>query len=137
MLNKEQLLWPRADTDSGMPEDDVEIPGMGTVRVRALSRKEALATQVIESVSERTAHIIALAMVDPRMSVSEVRQWMDVAIAGELEPVDGMIAELSGMTPDAGKAAYKSYGDGSEPGIRSLPGTETVDDSGADAGAGN
>ena len=135
-MDKSLLLQPRdPSTEHGMPEDDVEIPGVGTVRVRALSRKEALKTGQIADISERTAHIIAIAMVDPKMSVSEVKAWADVALAGELDPVDAKIAELSGMTDGAEKAAYKSNGSGPEPGVRPLPGSEALDDSGGAAGA--
>jgi len=135
-MDKSLLLQPRdPSTEHGMPEDDVEIPGVGTVRVRALSRKEALKTGQIADISERTAHIIAIAMVDPKLSVSEVKAWSAVALAGELDPVDEKIAELSAMTPGAEKAAYKSNGSGPEPGVRPLPGSEALDDSGGAAGA--
>jgi len=135
-MDKAILLQPRdASTEHGMPEDDVEVPGLGTVRVRALSRKEALKTGQIADIEERTAHMIAIAMVDPKMSVSEVKGWSAVALAGELDPVDEKIAELSGMNTDAAKAAYKSDGSGPESGVRSLPGGQAGDDGDGAAGA--
>ena len=33
-VDLEKLLAPRADTATGLPEDDVEVPSVGTVRVR-------------------------------------------------------------------------------------------------------
>lgn len=105
---KARLLAKRAETESGMPEADVEIPGMGTVRVRALTRLEAIHAQKASGVVEMDRRIIALGMVDPAMTEADVADWTRVAPAGELDPVANKITELSGIQTNAGKAAYKS-----------------------------
>ncbi|XTZ16416.1 hypothetical protein ACQSSU_03160 [Micromonospora echinospora] len=79
-----------------LPEDDVEIEGVGTVRVRALSRAEAMKVQRLAA-KERDAHQIALGMMDPPMSVDDVKAWAAASPAGEMERVSRRIAELSGV----------------------------------------
>ncbi len=48
-------------------------------------------------------------MVDPLMSEEEIRQWQNVAPAGELQPVQDAILRMSGMSADAVKEAVKSF----------------------------
>lgn len=118
MVDKAKLLAPRATTDSGMPEDDVEVPGIGTVRVRGLSRKEVLAVR--KATDNDTAKIdgprilvlerkmVAAAMLDPEMTEAEVAEWQDVSGAGEMEPVIEKIQKLSGLMEGAGKSGVQS-----------------------------
>lgn len=118
-----------------LPEADVEVPGLGVVRVRGLSRSEVLSIQKIAGsgtlVIERK--MLALAMVSPRLTESEVREWQEAAPAGELEPVTDKIQELSGMTEDSAKVAYKEFDADPAAEFRLLPGTETEHDGGANA----
>jgi hypothetical protein len=115
-----------------LPEDDVEIPGVGTVRVRGLSRHEMLVAGRQESrgVEAMERLMLHFAMVDPVLTEDEVARWQKCSPANELSPVVTRINELSGIGKDAQKEAYKSLRDGSEPGVRVLPGAEAVDDSG-------
>lgn len=93
-------------------EQDIEIPGVGTVRVRGLSRSESLAIRDKSMpMDEMERRMISIAMVDPVLTTGEVRLWQDACSAGELEPVTRVIAELSGMMIDGGKEAYKSIRD--------------------------
>jgi len=123
-MDKELLLKPR------LPEADVEVPGIGTVRVRGLNRVEALHVQSADGPEPMERRLLSLGMVDPTLSESEAGRWMKGSPAGEIEPVTTKIAELSGMYQGADKEAYKSVRDGSEPGVRILSGTEVVDDGG-------
>lgn len=91
------------------PERDVELEGVGTVRVRGFTRAEVL------EIGKRTndgeypeAYAISLAMVDPPMTEDEVRQWTEVASFGEMETLNQAINELSGIAGRADKEAYKS-----------------------------
>lgn len=102
-MDKEALFKPR------LPEADVEIPGVGTVRVRGLTRGEFMSIGKIADVVERDLHLVAVGMVDPKLSVSEVRRWMESSPAGEMEPVGEKIAELSGMLSDSAKEAVKNF----------------------------
>src|SRR5262245_12777468 len=94
-----------------LPEDDVEIPGIGTVRVRALNRLEAVHVQEAKGAVQTELRIMTLGLVDPQLTEDEVREWMKAAPAGEIEPVSHRIAALSGMIEGAEKEAYKSLPD--------------------------
>lgn len=113
-MDKELLFAPRHNTPSGMREDDVEVPGVGTVRVRGLSRIEALHVQAANGEAATERRIMALGMLDPVMTESEVGRWQKASEAGEIEVVSKKIAELSGMLPGADKESYKSVSDGSD-----------------------
>ena len=123
-MDKELLLKPR------LPEADVEVPGIGTVRVRGLNRAEAMQVQAAKGVEATERRILALGMVDPALTEAEAGQWQKNAPAGEIEPVSRRIAELSGMFDGADKQAYKDFeaDPGSE--FRVLPRSEVVDDGG-------
>ncbi|MEH1013048.1 hypothetical protein V6U90_08045 [Micromonospora sp. CPCC 206060] len=103
-VSKEALFAPR------LPEDDVEIPGVGTVRVRGLSRAEVLKVQRLGK-AERDAHMIALGMVDPPMPVTDVQRWAEASPAGEMEAVSRRIGELSGVLEGAQKSGLRDVRD--------------------------
>lgn len=110
-MDKELLFKPR------LPEADVEIPGVGTVRVRGLTRDEVMVVRKstdMEHVDGPRAltlerKMLAAAMVEPALTESEVGRWQKAAPAGELEPVVRMVQELSGMLDDAPKEAMKTF----------------------------
>lgn len=104
-MDKELLFKPR------LPEADVEISGVGTVKVRGLSRIEAMHVQAANGPEAVERRILALGVVEPKLTEDDVRQWQKASPAGELEPVTEKIAELSGMKPGADKEAYKSFRD--------------------------
>lgn len=117
MLTAEQLLAPRATTESGFPEDDVEVSGLGKVRVRGLSRKEVMKVRKAADREDTIdgnrqlaieQHMLARAMVSPRMTEAQIAAWQDAGGAGEIEPVAQKVQELSGLLEDSQKAAYKS-----------------------------
>jgi hypothetical protein len=108
VIDKETLLKGR------LPEAEVEIPGVGTVRVRALSRGEVFGVQQLKGVAVIERRVLHLGMIDPVMTEAEVQQWQDASPAGELEPVGGKIRELSGLGDDADKSGVPANGD--EPG---------------------
>lgn len=99
----EALTAPR------LPEDDVPLPGVGKVRVRGMNRKETLATQKIDDVAERDAHIVAIGMLKPHMSVSQVKAWGAAATGGEIELVSRRIGELSGLIEGQAKEVYQEF----------------------------
>lgn len=105
-MDKEFLFKPR------LPEADVEIPGVGTVRVRGLSRVEVLSIQKLgrdgSNVGLIERHVVAMGMVDPALSVSDVERWQEASPGGEIDVVADRIRELSGIGEGAAKAQYKS-----------------------------
>lgn len=122
-MDKALLFKPR------LPEEDVEIEGVGTVRVRGLSRIEAIHVQAAKG-AEQERRILALGMVDPAITEDEAREWQKASAAGEIERVAGRITVLSGLAEDSAKSAYKSDGPESGPGVRDVPGAEAGDDGG-------
>lgn len=95
---------------SRLPEAEVEVEGVGTVKVRGLSRAEALEIQkVTGGVAAIERKLLSLAMVDPALTEDEVAQWQRASVAGELDPVTNKVAELSGMNEGADKKAWKEF----------------------------
>jgi len=127
-MDLEQLLKSR------LPEEDVEIPGVGTVRVRGLSRYEALSMRDVDGAADTEVAMLALAMVDPPMTEDGVRAWQKASGPNEMTAVIDKVSELSGMDDDAAKEAYKSLREPGD-GVRVLPSAEAVDDGGRPDGA--
>jgi len=128
---KELLLKAR------VPEAWVEIPGVGSVRVRGLSRGEVFVlqkTQQDKDVARYERKTIALGMVEPQLTELEVQAWQEASPAGELERVGAKIRELSGLQETAEKEAVLDFRGGPDDGVRALPGGATEDDGGADPG---
>lgn len=94
---------------SALPEADVEIPGKGTVRVRGLTRAEAMSLQDVKGVAAIERKMLALALVDPQLTEAEVGRWQKASAAGEMEPIGAKVQELSGMNEGAAKEAYKEF----------------------------
>lgn len=103
MIDRDALLKPRTG------EETVEIPGVGEVRVRALTRGEALSLKgVSDDVARIEQCVLSLALVEPEMSEADVKAWQDTSPAGEQQVVFDAVLRLSGMEQVAAKAAYKS-----------------------------
>jgi hypothetical protein len=97
VISKEQLL------KQALPEEEVDLPGRGTVRVRSLTRAEALQ---VNAAGPYDAEVIALTagLVDPVLTADEVRQLLDATAATELQPAVDAIMRLSGMVEGAQKS---------------------------------
>lgn len=93
-------------------EADVDVPGLGTVRIRALSRGEALELRKLEDLEEIEQRIIAAAMVDPALTLEDVARWAACSPASELEIVSEAIARLSGLDKGAERAAVSTFPEG-------------------------
>lgn len=104
--SKEALFAPR------LTEEDVDVPGVGTVRVRALSRERVLAFRKRElkgGAEEMERVMVAAALVAPELTEDEVGQWQAASTAGELEVVTRVISRLSGLDVEAAKEAVKRF----------------------------
>lgn len=83
---------------------EVEIEGVGTITVRALSRHEVLQATKKDDDEAQERYIVAKAMVDPPMGEHDVAEWQKCSPAGEINRVANKVNELSGI----GKGADKS-----------------------------
>lgn len=87
-----------------LPETDVDLPsGIGTVRVRGLSRQEAVAVSKIDDQVGMERKAIACGLLDPRMTEAEVDEWSQVAVAADVQAVAQAISALSNMEAGSGK----------------------------------
>lgn len=103
-LSREALL------QAAFGVEDVEIPGKGTVKVRALSRSQALQFDGVETdaaVMER--RLVAAALVEPKLTEDDVQVWQDSSPVGELQGVVAAIMRLSGMGEEALKEAMQQF----------------------------
>ncbi len=116
-MDKDKLIAPR------LQELDVEVPGVGTVRVRGLNRLQSIHVGSAKDQAGMERRMLALGLIDPVITEDEAYQWQKNSPGGELEPVTNAIAELSGMTKDSRKSNVAGDGaDGS--GVRVLPSSE-------------
>lgn len=127
-MDKELLFKPR------LPEAEIDVPGIGTIRVRGLNRGEAMMVQEAKGTEATERRIIALGMVDPPLTEDEVKRWQRAAPAGEIEPVSRRIAELSGLVEGAPKEAVKEFEANPDAEFRVLPGAEAGNDGGSPPG---
>lgn len=136
-MDKEVLFAAR------LPQDTIDVPGLGTVTVRGLSRAEVLILRKAtddEGVDGPRAltlerKMLATALVDPQLTEAEVGRWQAAAPAGELEPVTRLVQQLSGMLEDAPKSGVPEATREPGAGVRVLPGGGAVDDGGGAAAA--
>ena len=103
-MEKELLFKPR------LPEADMELE-VGTIRVRGLTRAEAMIVQNEKGTAAIERKMLHFAMLDPEVTEAEAGQWQKASPVGELETVTKKTQELSGMLEAADKAAYKSDGE--------------------------
>lgn len=107
-MDKSKLLASR------LPEKDIDIEGVGTLRVRGLTRGLAILVADTDGTAKRERLIIRHGLVDPVLTDNEIKEWMEAAPSGEVDQVVTEIARLSGMLPDSEKEAVQRFPD--EPG---------------------
>lgn len=89
----------------------VTVPGVGDVLVRGLTRSEVLLVQELDVQWRRECRSLHYALVDPRMTETEVERWMRTAPSGEFNAVAQRVLELSGMAETSAKEETKSTAD--------------------------
>jgi hypothetical protein len=110
-MDKATLLTRR------IPEGDVEIDGLGTVKVRGMSRYELIhASRIREEKGDLAAErfILAACMVVPALGEDDVAEWQKASLGPEINIVAMKVNELSGTAQGADKSNVPSDGnDGS------------------------
>jgi hypothetical protein len=103
-LSAENLLTP------SLQEEDVEIPGKGFVRVRAVNRFESVMVRKgtdDDAVIER--RLLAIGLVEPKLTEAQIEHWQKTAGAMELVNVVRAINRLSGWRRQDEKEAYETF----------------------------
>jgi hypothetical protein len=107
-----------ADRVSGrtMP---LEIPDVGTIVIRALSRHEMMESgrRFDGDPLAQERYILSRAIVDPELAEHDIAAWQKGSAPGEINEVAKAVNAMSGIGPDAAKEQYKSLREGSEPGV--------------------
>jgi hypothetical protein len=99
-MDKSALLADRVRNNT----DTVEIDGVGTVTVRALSRKEMIeAGELSEHTLVQERYILSRAMIDPQMSEDDIAAWQAASPPGEINRVADKVNELSGLKKESAK----------------------------------
>lgn len=102
MIDREAFLKHR------LGERTVELPGVGMVRVRGLSREEAFSLKKEADVEAMERKLVEIAMVEPKLSADDVAEWYAHAPAGEIDLIVGPIQELSALNEGAPKSGVPS-----------------------------
>jgi hypothetical protein len=85
---------------------EVEIEGVGTVTVRALSRFEMIqGGKLADDPMAQERFILSRAMVDPQMGEHDVAAWQKSSIPGEINKVATVVNQLSGIGQGADKSS--------------------------------
>lgn len=108
-MDKKALLANRVELNTA----DVEIEGVGTVKVRGLSRFELLVAQkkYPDDTLKQERFILAAALVDPLLTEDEVAQWQQSSLPMEINAVAEVVNRLSGIGKDAAKSDVPADGD--------------------------
>lgn len=131
-MDKSLLLKPR------LPESEVDVPDVGIVRVRGLSRLEAIeATKRQESGGTEALYryLLQTGMVDPALTADDVEAWMAAATTDQIDPVAVEIGVLSGVMPESAKEAVRTFRADAGDAVRVPPGSEARANGGGAAGA--
>lgn len=102
MLSREDILARKAGVEKYTLADgsgDVGIKGVGHAQASEVSK-----AREDGEVSRATALIIAYGLVDPKMTVEEVEEWMTNDDAGTLEQLAQAIGRLSRLFEGAAKS---------------------------------
>lgn len=90
VISKEALL------KSGLPEETVTIEGLGSVRVRSISRAEFLKLRQSDSEAWEIG-LVAAGMVDPALTEDEVREWHGTVAPKLFDDLAAEILRVSGL----------------------------------------
>lgn len=98
----------------GLPEDDVEVPSIGWVRVRAMNRGEVMHSNKLNETKGQLAleqYVLSSCMLAPQMTEADIADWQTGSAAMECQPVLRKINELSGIRQGAQKSDVPSDGE--------------------------
>lgn len=94
-----------------------EVPGVGVLKIRGLSRAEVLEVQKLTDIAQSDRRMISLAVVEPKLTEADVKVWQENSGASEIEDLTKAVAALSGLAGESAKAAYQQFRDESGTGV--------------------
>lgn len=100
--------------------DTIEIPDVGAITVRGLSRFEFLVAQkkYPDDALKQERYILSNAVLDPAgLTEDDIADWQKASGPMEINEVANVVNRLSGIGKDAQKEAYKSFRDEPGPGV--------------------
>jgi hypothetical protein len=80
-----------------LPQAPVEVPGVGSVIVRSLSRDQVVRLQACPNPGVLENETLAAGMVEPALTVEEAAAWRAVADNDAVKVVSDRILQLSGL----------------------------------------
>ena len=96
--------------DEELDEADVYLPGQGKkVRIRALTRDEAIKIAEATKGRDRECKMISWSLVDPELNYQQVDRWLQRSAAGDAQVLADAIAELSGLGAGARKEETQRF----------------------------
>lgn len=110
MIDKETFL-------KGLtPERVVALPGLGDVRVRGLTRAEAVSlAEHKDNTGALERIIIHMGLVEPSLTMDEVNSWYASSPAGLTDLIISAVEDLSGMKKGADKSGVPGVRKGQRP----------------------
>lgn len=95
-------------------EEDYDIPGRGTIRIRAITRGEMHAMRGRSTGRQADPRqveykTIVAGVAEPALSYEDVVEWGNVAPGGEIQGVVEAILDLSGLSDEEDKRTYKQF----------------------------
>jgi hypothetical protein len=92
---------------------DVLLPKLGkTVKIRGLTRAEAIQVAEAKGTADRERKIITWGMVQPQLTYQQVETWYRQATAGDLQVLTLEISKASGVIEGADKEEARRFPDG-------------------------
>jgi hypothetical protein len=95
-----------------VPTEEYEIPGVGAIVLRGLTRLELAHVLSLEGkMLKQEQASLSLAMVDPPMTEQDVAEWQKSSPGGLINDIATVINRLSGLGKGAAKSRVPADGD--------------------------
>lgn len=98
MLTREEILARKVGRGTAT------LPDGSQVTVRGLTRDEVVQAGEQDGTAERDNYIVHRGLVDPVLSLDDVRAWGANGAAGDITTISERVAELSGLKEGADKS---------------------------------
>lgn len=110
-MSDDLVISKEAFLKSGLPEETVTIDGLGTVRVRSLSRAEFLDVREKDTVGWEIG-VVTCGLVEPALTEDEVKQWRETTTPRVFDDLAGEVLRVSGLRAAAVGEAKRSFPEG-------------------------